>query len=77
RYLQLPDTVPDRVRELAEEIVADYDNRYDMAVAVEQYFSENGFEYETTNVPTPEEGQDYVDQFLFETQYGYCDNYST
>ncbi|MDQ0254084.1 transglutaminase-like putative cysteine protease [Evansella vedderi] len=77
RYLQLPEDLPDRVVELAEEIVADYDNRYDMVVAVEQYFSSNDFEYQTVDVPIPEEGQDYVDQFLFETQYGYCDNFST
>ncbi|MBU9721228.1 MULTISPECIES: DUF4129 domain-containing transglutaminase family protein [Bacillaceae] len=76
-YLQLPDDLPARVGELAEEIIADYDNRYDQAVAVEQFFSENDFEYETANVPIPDDGQDYVDQFLFETQYGYCDNYST
>ncbi|MFA9558448.1 DUF4129 domain-containing transglutaminase family protein [Evansella sp. AB-rgal1] len=76
-YLQLPDDLPDRVVELAEEIVAGLDNRYDRVVAVEKYFSQNDFEYRTSNVPIPEDGQDYVDQFLFETQYGYCDNYST
>ncbi|QKS70400.1 transglutaminase domain-containing protein [Paenalkalicoccus suaedae] len=77
RYLQLPDDLPERVVELAEEITAEEDNRYDMALAVEQYFSQSGFTYQTTDVPIPEEGQDYVDQFLFETQVGYCDNYST
>ncbi|MBU9710686.1 DUF4129 domain-containing transglutaminase family protein [Evansella tamaricis] len=76
-YLQLPEDLPERVSNLAEEITSDYDNRYDQVIAVEQYFSRNGYEYRTTDVPTPVEGQDYVDQFLFETQYGYCDNYST
>src|SRR5699024_5636170 len=28
-------------------------------------------------IPYPEAEQDYVDQFLFDTQLGYCDNYST
>ncbi|PRO66262.1 transglutaminase TgpA family protein [Alkalicoccus urumqiensis] len=77
RYLQLPDDLPERVVELAEEITAETDNRYDAAKEIEQYFSANGFEYETSDVPVPEEGEDYVDQFLFETQVGYCDNYST
>lgn len=77
RYLPLPDDLPERVVELAEEIVEGHDTRYDQAVAVEQYFSESGFTYQTTDVPVPEEGEDYVDQFLFETQLGYCDNYST
>ncbi|WP_183163910.1 DUF4129 domain-containing transglutaminase family protein [Alteribacter keqinensis] len=77
RYLQLPDNLPDRIGELAEEITAEYDNRYDKAVAVEQYFNANDFVYDTTDIPVPEEGEDYVDQFLFETQRGYCDNFST
>ncbi|WP_078592568.1 transglutaminase TgpA family protein [Evansella clarkii] len=76
-YLQLPDTLPDRVTELAEEIVAEHDNRYDQVKAVESYFGANGFRYETSDVPVPGEDEDYVDQFLFETQYGYCDNFST
>src|SRR5699024_5633491 len=33
--------------------------------------------YETTGVAVPEQDEDYVDQFLFETQAGYCDNFST
>lgn len=75
-YLQLPD-LPDRVGVLASEITAEYDNRYEKVKAIEGYFSENGFRYETEDVAIPEPEQDYVDQFLFETQQGYCDNYST
>ncbi|SDO55761.1 transglutaminaseTgpA domain-containing protein [Alkalicoccus daliensis] len=77
QYLQLPEELPERVVELAEEITKEHDNRYDKVVAVERYFSQNDFEYSTTDVPIPEEGEDYVDQFLFETQTGYCDNFST
>ncbi|WP_173917443.1 transglutaminase domain-containing protein [Halobacillus sp. Marseille-Q1614] len=76
-YTQLPDSLPERVRELAGEIIDDQDNRYDQVKAVETYFSANGFEYETENVAVPGEEEDYVDQFLFETQVGYCDNFST
>ncbi|WP_035187265.1 transglutaminase TgpA family protein [Alteribacter aurantiacus] len=77
RYLQLPDDLPDRVGDLAEDIVSDYDNRYDKALAIEQYFGSNDFVYDTDDIPVPDEGQDYVDQFLFDTQRGYCDNFST
>ncbi|KHE72784.1 transglutaminase domain-containing protein [Halobacillus sp. BBL2006] len=77
RYLQLPDNLPNRVQNLASTIVEGEDNRYDRAKAVESYFSANGFEYSTTDVPVPRENQDYVDQFLFESQLGYCDNFST
>ncbi|MFP3917039.1 transglutaminaseTgpA domain-containing protein [Lysinibacillus telephonicus] len=77
RYLQLPETLPSRVRDLAEEIVAGEETPYDKARAIEMYFRQNGFRYSTDNVAVPAEDQDYVDQFLFETKIGYCDNFST
>ncbi len=77
RYLQLPDTLPTRVRELAAEIVIGKETPYDKARAIEMYFRQNGFQYSTENVAIPAENQDYVDQFLFDTKIGYCDNFST
>ncbi|MGN7478715.1 transglutaminaseTgpA domain-containing protein [Solibacillus silvestris] len=77
RYLQLPDDLPQRVTDLAHEITDWYESVYDKARAVEDYFARNGFQYETTNVQVPAANQDYVDQFLFETKLGYCDNFST
>ena len=76
-YYSLPTTVPDRVFDLAWEITNDYESVYDKAKAVERYFKSSGFRYETEDVAIPAEGQDYVDQFLFETKAGYCDNFST
>lgn len=77
RYTQLPDALPNRVKELALEITADKENQYDKAKAIESYFSSAEFSYETEDVAIPERDQDYVDQFLFETLKGYCDNFST
>ncbi|WP_235062674.1 transglutaminase TgpA family protein [Thalassobacillus devorans] len=76
-YLQLPDNLPNRVRNLSRQIIKDEDNRYDAVKAIEDYFSSSGFEYNTKDVAVPGENDDYVDQFLFETQKGYCDNFST
>lgn len=76
-YTQLPESLPQRVKDLAAEITEDEHNRYDKVKAVERYFRDNGYVYETKDVEVPEEGQDYVDQFIFETKKGYCDNYST
>ncbi|PIC78972.1 hypothetical protein CSV75_13415 [Sporosarcina sp. P18a] len=76
-YVQLPDELPERVRELALSITENETAVYDKVKAVEQYFKKNGFVYETQNVPIPDEEQDYVDQFLFDTKRGYCDNFST
>ncbi|WP_084788103.1 transglutaminase TgpA family protein [Anaerobacillus alkalidiazotrophicus] len=75
-YLQLPE-LPERIGILASEITRNYDNRYDKVKAVEEYFSKYDYKYETQDVAIPSEGQDYVDQFLFETRRGYCDNFST
>ncbi|MFD1413398.1 transglutaminaseTgpA domain-containing protein [Oceanobacillus jeddahense] len=77
RYTQLPENLPERVEDLAAEVTEGYETRYDKARAIERYFSANGFEYQTTDIPVPGEEEDYVDQFLFETQIGYCDNFST
>ena len=76
-YLQLPETLPERVKTLAEEITKNADNPYDKAKAIESYFRGNGFSYETNEVAVPGPNEDYVDQFLFETKKGYCDNFST
>lgn len=77
RYTQLPDNLPERVYELSSEITEPFDTRFDQARAVENHFNSSEFEYQLEDVPTAGEEEDYVDQFLFETQYGYCDNYST
>ncbi|GIN71751.1 hypothetical protein J14TS2_22260 [Bacillus sp. J14TS2] len=76
-YIQLPDSLPERVKELAHEIMSDEDNWFDKAKAVERYFKNGEFTYNQSEVPVPERDQDYVDQFLFETKLGYCDNFST
>ncbi|GAA0497345.1 DUF4129 domain-containing transglutaminase family protein [Salinibacillus aidingensis] len=77
QYTQVPETLPSRVQELAQELTAEETNRYDRAKAIEDHFDSSDFQYRTTNVPVPGEDQDYVDQFLFESQVGYCDNFST
>ncbi|UOQ84383.1 transglutaminase TgpA family protein [Gracilibacillus salinarum] len=77
QYLQLPNSLPDRVRELASDITEGVETRYEKARAIEGYFAANGYRYQIEDVSVPERGEDYVDQFLFETQIGYCDNFST
>lgn len=77
RFLQLPSELPERVRDLAAEITIGADTVYDQARAIERYFSISGFEYSQSDIPIPEADQDYVDQFLFETKRGYCDNFSS
>lgn len=77
QYLQLPISLPERVNKLAEDITKDEKNVYDKANAIVSYFQFNGYQYSRSDVAVPKEDQDYVDQFLFETKLGYCDNFST
>ena len=77
KYTQLPESLPQRVKDLAVNLTNDKDNRYDKVLAIENYFTDNSFTYESTNVLFPAKSQDYVDQFLFDTKSGYCNNFST
>lgn len=77
QYLQLPEQLPDRVRELAFSITDKEDSVYEKAKAVERYFARSGFTYDQQTVAIPKANEDYVDQFLFDTKRGYCDNFST
>ena len=74
RYLQLPDTVPSRVGELAEMITRDAPTRLDKVRAIEAWLAQN-YRYNIES-PVPPEGQDAVDHFLFETDVGFCEQFA-
>lgn len=74
-YLQLPATLPERVRELAHRIAEPYDEPHDKARAIERFLKEH-YTYSLDTAP-PKDGSDFVDHFLFETGSGYCDHFST
>jgi Transglutaminase-like superfamily. len=77
RYTQLPDTIPSRVIRLAERLTSGQENWFAKVRAVEEFLKGEDFVYDTKNVAMPGPEDDYVDQFLFETRRGYCDNFST
>ncbi|WP_071396386.1 transglutaminase TgpA family protein [Bacillus tuaregi] len=77
RYTQLPDQLPKRVKELAEKITKAETGFYDKVKAVEKYLKTSDYSYSLQDVAIPGEDMDYVDQFLFDTMQGYCDNFST
>jgi hypothetical protein len=74
-YLQLPDTLPERVRQLAERIVSGADNPYTKALRIQNYLREN-YPYDLEVKPAPEK-RDVVDYFLFDSQRGFCSHYAT
>ncbi|AEN05609.1 transglutaminase domain-containing protein [halophilic archaeon DL31] len=73
RYLGLPDSTPDRVRERTDEVVADADTPYEAAVAIESYLESN--KRYSLSVQQPE--GNIADAFLFEMDAGYCTYYAT
>jgi hypothetical protein len=75
RYLQLPETVTDRTRALAQEITAGHDNVFDKAQAIEEYLRRD-FHYDL-NSPRQPDDQDFVDFALFDLHGGYCDYYAS
>ncbi|MED4752372.1 transglutaminase domain-containing protein [Brevibacillus choshinensis] len=78
RYLQLPASLPPRVKELAESVTKNAKTPYEKVRAIENYLRSSGkYKYETKDVPVPQDGQDFVDHFLFDSYRGYCDHFST
>lgn len=74
-YLQLPDGLPQRVRELGRDITAGISGRYEMAAAVESYL-EQTYTY-TLNTKVPPVGREFTDHFLFDSKEGYCVHFAT
>ena len=77
-YIQLPSSVPDRVRQKALEVTRGYDSPYEKARALERYLSTT-FPYRFADSPddAPPPGRDPVDWFLFDHQEGTCGVFST
>jgi len=76
-YLQLPASLPQRVRDKAIELTADAENPFDKAVLIQRYLRSDEFTYDQENVVAPPRGSDGVDFFIFETQLGYSDYFAS
>lgn len=71
KYTELPDTIPDRVYDLAKEITKNKDSDYEKAVAIEKFFTSGEFQYDF-DMGKAADGQDYNDYFIFEGKKGVC-----
>ncbi len=69
------DNIPNRVKELAEDIIGEETNPMAKALALEQYLKEN-YVYTLSPPPTPTDS-DFVDYFLYELKEGYCTYFAT
>ena len=68
-YLQLPPTLPERVRQLSETVTEEAKSPYDKVLAIKDYLSQIPYSLE---VEAPPQGADGVDHFLFNQQSGNC-----
>lgn len=75
KYLELPENLPQRVKDLSASLVASIDNNYDKAKAIEQYLAVN-YPYNLDVRSTPR-NRDFVDYFLFDQKEGYCSYYAS
>lgn len=73
-YLALPDTIPERVIQLAHQLVENQSNPYGKALAIEEYLRTYPY---NLNIEVPPAGKDVADYFLFDLRQGYCDYYAT
>ncbi|MHB8577500.1 MAG: transglutaminase domain-containing protein [Dehalococcoidia bacterium] len=73
-YLQVPASLPDRVRELAAQLTVGATTDYDRALAVQRYLRAMPYD-ESIAAPLP--GEDGVDYLLFVARRGYCDYFAS
>ena len=72
RFTQLPDGFSQRVRDLAVELTVGRDTAYEKARTLQDYLRTFTYDLE---VPPGHSG-DALEQFLFETQRGYCEQFA-
>lgn len=73
-YLQLPDTIPSRVIDLAQELTNRIEAPYERAITIRDYL--RTLEY-ALDIEAPPDGTDGVDYFLFEAKKGYCQYFAS
>jgi transglutaminase-like putative cysteine protease len=75
KYLQVPQIVPQSIRDLTLSITGKYQTAYQKASAIENYLKQKfSYSKETSVVP---EDREFVDYFINEEKKGYCTYFAT
>ena len=74
-YLQIPESMPNRIRQLSNRVAGSTANPYLKAIAIQNYLRGN-FPYDLNVNPAPD-NRDVVDYFLFDAKRGFCSHYAT
>jgi len=75
KYLQLPSTLPQRVRDLARKIAGAESNPYDATEQIESYLRTTYHYAPSVRAPPP--GRDPVDFFLFDLKEDFCEYFAS
>jgi transglutaminase-like putative cysteine protease len=75
QWLEVPSDLPGPVRSLTASLVANTSDRLSAVNAVEEYLRTN--ETYNLNSPVPKPGVDAVDDFLFVSHQGFCEQFAT
>ncbi len=73
-YLQLPSTLPERIRQLSATVTKEAKLPYDKVLAVKHYLSQIKY---SSKVEAPPQGVDGVDHFLFTEKSGNCVHFAS
>jgi transglutaminase-like putative cysteine protease len=76
KYLQLPSTLPQRVKTLAHQVMDNVPNAYDRAETLETFLRSPPYSYSAQVKPTPP-GKDPVDYFLFDLKQDFCEYFAS
>jgi transglutaminase-like putative cysteine protease len=76
KYLQLPSTLPQRVKNLAHQIMDDIPNAYQKAETLETFLRSPPYSYSAQVKATPP-GKDPVDYFLFDLKQDFCEYFAS
>jgi len=76
KYLQLPSTLPQRVKNLAHQLMDNVPNAYDRAELLESFLRSPPFSYSPQVKATPA-GKDPVDYFLFDLKSDFCEYFAS
>ena len=75
-YLQLPASLPERVKALAAALTQDAETPLRKTLVIQQFLRGPSFTY-SQDIAKPPSDADGVDHFLFETRVGYSDYYAS
>ena len=76
RYLQLPNSITPRTRQLAQDITKDLETPYEKVNAITEYLRQN-ITYVAIIQDELPRNQEPIDWFLFDERKGFCNYYST